>query len=290
MYVRDGVTYKSPSYYDGLNVLNKVINGVDVSDSPSDLKGVYRTNAFGVPVPVYPESVSGRGYATPVKSTPSASSSSVFSRSSTAAPTISPAVNSNYSASVGVVDDVVNKTAADTGTITTDNSTSAGDPNNSIKNEEREYYFRAFTDYLDAMQQSWKAANEEQRANWERAARWNEQMYDTRYQRTVADLKKAGLNPLLIGGALSSQGSVSMSAAAGFSPSMPSTPYSSTSSSEISGLFNLYNTLINMTSNERIAYLQNVTKNREIDMSFVNTFVSTLGRMLGGLPMAISMA
>lgn len=290
MYVRDGAIYKSPIYYDTLNVLNKDIYGVDVSDSPSNLKGVYRSNPFGVPVPVYPEAVSGRGYVTPVKSTPSASSGSVFPHSSIAAPSISPAVNSNYSASVGVVDDVVNKTAADTGTMTTDNSTSAGDPNNSIKNEEREYYFRAFMDYLDAMQQSWKAANDEQRANWERAARWNEQMYDTRYQRTVADLKKAGINPLLIGGALSSQGSVSMSAAAGFSPSMPSTPYSSTSSSEISGLFSLYNTLINMTSSERIAYLQNVTKNREIDMSFVNTFVSTLGRMLGGLPMAIFMA
>lgn len=217
-------------------------------------------------------------------------SNGVAPRSSTSSVSEAPAGNSNYDKSVGVVDKVVEHLGASTEDMTVNNSTSAGDPNNDIKTEERDYYYRAFMDYLDAMQQSWKSANEEQRANWERAARWNEQMYDTRYQRTVADLKKAGINPLLIGGALSSQGSVSMSAAAGFSPSMPSTPYTSTSSSEISGMFNLYSTLINMTSNERVAFLQDKTKNKEIDKAYANNFVSTLGRLLGSGLTAAAMA
>lgn len=160
--------------------------------------------------------------------------------------------------------------------VTGNDSTSS----NPMISDELDVNKGAYSEYLQDFIDAWNEANTVSKENWQLAADWNEEMYNTRYQRTVEDLKRAGVNPLLISSALSSQYSPTVGSPSSISPTLPSVPYSTTGASEISGLFNLYSTLIKSDTDTRIAILQDVTNNRAISQREAEMWIDGIGGIL----------
>lgn len=158
-----------------------------------------------------------------------------------------------------------------------------------IKDEEVESIRNQWQSFLSEYERIIGEANDQQLANWQAAADWNERMYRDQWKIQSEGLREAGINPLMMAGALRSSSVPQMSAASVVSPSFPSNDFSATANTEIAGLYSLYATLQTLNSEERRAELSRILGYAELSQRaaesifrFIGSFIPSTSVLIRG--------
>lgn len=124
-------------------------------------------------------------------------------------------------------------------------------------------------------------ANDQALKNWNTWLDEYKKFYGNRYQMQVEDMRKAGINPLLIGHSLAPAAGINIPAIDTFKSDTFNPQYSMTASAQVSGLYNLYSTLVKSDTDKQIAILQNELGLKQVDAQNVRTFVQAISSILG---------
>lgn len=100
-----------------------------------------------------------------------------------------------------------------------------------------------------------------QQASADKAMQFQKMMSDTQFSRAMADLKNAGVNPLLVAsGGLSAGGASGSSASGSSGPGQSGSVNRINASGVLSSLSSIFNTFINSSTSKDIAFVNNLTK------------------------------
>lgn len=146
-----------------------------------------------------------------------------------------------------------------------------------LKDQEVESIQNQWKSFLAEYERIYDEANDAQRANWQAAADWNERMYRDQWKMQAEGLREAGINPLMMAGALRASSVPQMSAASVVAPSFPSNEFSATADTEIAGLYSLYATLSTLQSEERRAELARILGYAELSQKAADSILRFIG-------------
>lgn len=146
-----------------------------------------------------------------------------------------------------------------------------------IQDDEVESIRNQWQSFLAEYERIIGEANDQQLSNWQAAADWNERMYRDQWKMQVEGLREAGINPLMMAGALRASSVPQMSAASVVAPSFPSNEFSATANTEIAGLYSLYATLQTLDSEERRAELARILGYAELSQKAADSILRFIG-------------